>query len=175
MSHARADSPPHCARACTQTAHAPQVVRGLAASASESGAKPTDARPRTNLVAALPAARARSIGDTQRRRWPRKGAQKRRNARAPRRLHTHTFTHPPRAVRPSRDLLPRPMNSAPRTHVRVRVGKIPSSFEISRPPGQQPQSPTRRHAWCVWRRDSRLAHHAVGVVVTERVHSSTAW
>ena len=56
------------------------------------------------------------------------------------------FTHPSRAVRASRDLLPSPMNSTARA--RVRAGKI-LFFKVSRLPGQQPQLPTRRHAWCV--------------------------
>ena len=120
---------------------------GLAASASESGAKPTDARQRTSLVAALPAARARSIGNTQRRRRPRKGAQKRRNAR---RRGGRTFTHPPRAVRASRDLLPSPMNSAARA--RVRAGKY---FLFLRYPALPASSPSPRHGVMhgVWRRE----------------------
>ena len=139
MSHARAYSPPHCARACTETGTCCLRFRVR----REAYGRTATHQP----VAALPAARSRSIGNTQRRRRPRKGAQKRRNAR---RRGGRTFTHPPRAVRASRDLLPSPMNSAARA--RVRAGKY---FLFLRYPALPASSPSPRHGVMhgVWRRE----------------------
>ena len=93
---------------------------GLAASASESGAKPTDARQRTSLSrpspqhAPVPSATRSAAGGRG------KGHK---SAETHARRGARTFTHPPSAVRASRDLLPSSMNSAARARARVRAGK----------------------------------------------------
>ena len=57
-----------------------------------------------------------------------------------------TFTHPPRAVRASRDLLPSPMKSAARARARVREGKC---LLLSRYPALPASSPSPDTASCV--------------------------